>query len=55
MTDDDRQAWLPDLTTVPLADLLTSDHPVLAAAADRVRREAESDVEPVAGFQSGMR
>jgi FXSXX-COOH protein len=54
LAGEDRASWLPDLTDTNLTDLIAGDNPILAAAAERVRRELLDGAEPVAGFQSGM-
>jgi FXSXX-COOH protein len=45
---------LVDLADVPLADLRSLNHPVLAKALQRVAEEAKVSIDVVAGFQSAI-
>lgn len=47
-----RESDLVNLSTIPLAELLSVDHSVLAAAMRRVLDEAERSSEAISGWSS---
>jgi FXSXX-COOH protein len=54
MDADDIVSDLADLTHVPIAELMSIDHPILAKALQRAVEEAKDSAGVVAGFQAAL-